>query len=144
MKLYELPAAYESLMSRLTDGEITPDLEAEIGALDQTLQDKTINICKIMQELGRQAESAKKEAERLEALSEVRIHATERLKEYLKTTLEALGMTKLETDLFKIRVCKNSRPSIMADAYSLPKEYQRVRIEVDGVALYEAWKAKKE
>jgi hypothetical protein len=146
MKLYELPQKYEEILSKLTDGEVTPDLEAELGALDETLQTKTEGICKMVQALNREAESANLEVARLSALAEIRLNAAARLKDYLKLTLELMNMTKVETDLFKVRIQKNSRPGIayIGDLRELPFEYQRVKVELNGTALYEAWKGGKE
>jgi hypothetical protein len=100
----------------------------------------------MVQMLNREAESAKLEAERLESLAEIRQHAVDRLKDYLKANLELMNMTKVETDLFKVRIQKNSRPGIayIGDLRELPFEYQRVKVEMNGTALYEAWKGGKE
>jgi len=144
MKLYELPAAFEWLAEKLDDldGELTPDLENELAALEYELAHKVTGICCLVQRFMRQAEAAKAEADRLHALSRVRANAAARLKEYLQLHLESMGLRKYETDLFRVRIRVNSRPTIRwtNDLDALPVAFRRVSVALDGEAAYQAWK----
>src|SRR5262249_31907538 len=145
MKLYELPIAFEHFADKLADqeGELTGELEIALGTLENELARLVDAICALVQRFTRQAEAAKAEADRLLNLPRVRANAAMRLKDYLKQHLECLRIRKYETNLFRVRVQANSRPSILwrDGAEAIPPAFRRLTIALDGDAAYEAWKA---
>src|SRR5262245_25880150 len=105
MKLYELPAAFERVAEKLVDleGELTPELEKELAALEGELARLVNGIGCLVQRFTRHAETAKAEADRLLRLAHSRANAAARLKDYLRRHLECLGIRKYETGLFRVR-----------------------------------------
>lgn len=146
MHLYELTDQYQRIMDAVaeSDGELSPDLEAALSSVEGDLGNKVNGICGLIQEITRQSDAASAEADRLGKLSQVRHNAAQRLKDYMKSCLEGVGLQKYETDLFKVRIQTNSRPSIAwtGKVEEIPFEFQRVKTELNGTAVYEAWKAK--
>ncbi len=64
MKRYELPAAFERFAEKLSegDGELTSNLEKELGTLERELARLVDAICSLVQRFTRHAEAAKAEA----------------------------------------------------------------------------------
>jgi hypothetical protein len=55
--------------------------------------------------------------------------------------LERAGTTRVETPTVKVRIQKNTRPSIRCASAEIPEPFRRIRVEFDGTAAYEALKA---
>lgn len=149
MKLYELANEYAAIELALadSDGEITPEIQTMLDSVESELPAKVDGICSVFRHMMTRAAAAKEEAERILRLYQVRERAANRLKEYLKSNLERMGMTNIETDRFKVRIQKNSAPSVkVADGLlpeDLPAEYVRFKPEVNNSAIAMAWKAGK-
>ena len=47
----------------------------------------------------------------------------------------------METPTVKVRIQKNTRPSIRCAIVEIPEPFRRIRVEFDGQAAYEALKA---
>lgn len=102
---------------------------------------KNESLAWVVQRLTREAEAAKAERERLDALAGARANSADRLKRYLLGWLQSMELQRVETPRFVVRIQKNGRPSfVVAPDTELPVEFRRVRIEKDLTALYEAWK----
>ena len=65
---------------------------------------------------------------------------TEWLKRYLMFQLQRAGTTRVETPTVKVRIQKNTRPSIRCISPEIPEPFRRVRVEFDAPAAYEALK----
>jgi hypothetical protein len=90
-----------------------------------------------------QAAVAMAEQDRLGKLISARVKAAHRLKDWLKINLERLGMAKVETGIFCVKIQRNGRPSITFDGNleDLPFQYRRITVSLDGDAAYRRWKA---
>ena len=144
MTLYELSNDIRQIMADIgDDGEITDEQIEAIDRLSEDFDEKAETICKIIVELKNDASSAKDEAERLSKLAKSRENAADRLKAYLKRCLEESGQSRVETDLFKVRIQKNSVPTVTVDCLPehLPEAFQRVKIESDREAIMKQFKA---
>lgn len=144
MKLYELPARFHQLdvLLEIADGELNPELEQVLNSLECALEEKTDGICGLIQHLLGNVHAAKAEAKRLEALALIREKAATRLKLYLMENIKKMGRTSVETPLFRVRIQANSRPSISwpGEIEDLPVKYLRIKQELDGNAVYNAWR----
>lgn len=143
MKLYELANDYQAVMDELTetDGELTPDLEQRLAAIDAEIGPKVNGVCAMYETLLRQSEAAKASAERLTSLARSRSNAADNLKHYLKIQMERMGMAKHETDLFKVRV-QASPPSCnyFGKPEDLPAELRVVKVEPNKKAALAIWR----
>jgi hypothetical protein len=91
-----------------------------------------------------EAKIFQREADRLKARSRAAEKRASWLKNYMKACLGRVGLVKLKTTLFSVRIQNNGRPSIdLAEGASIPKPYLRTREEFDSEAAYQDWKAKK-
>lgn len=55
--------------------------------------------------------------------------------------MRRVGRTRVETPTVKVRIQRNSRPSIRCASAEIPDRFRRVRVEFDGQAAYDALKA---
>lgn len=149
MKLYELANEYAAIELALadSDGEITPEIQAMLDSVESELPAKVDGICSVLRHQATRAAAAREEGERLAKLAQSREKAATRLREYLKANLERMNISRVETDRFKVRIQKNSVPSVrLADGISpedLPAEYVRFKPEANNSAIAMAWKAGK-
>lgn len=141
--LYNLAAEYERLAALLetTEGELTPELTSVFDALTGELSHKLDNICKLRARLKHSAAGAKAESQRLAMLTRTRENAVARLDEYMKACLKHAGLTRYETDLFRVRVQENSTSSVTwtGPDDEIPEPYRRVKYELDAKAALAAW-----
>lgn len=148
MNLYTIANHIKAILDNVDDeGEMAPDVEIDLNQLSDDLTVKADHIARYMRECNADAEGYKLEADRLAALSRSAANKAERLKKYLKETLDSLNITKLDTELFKFSVCKNSVPTTTLaegfDVAKLPAEFTRVKVELDAKAVVAAWKDNK-
>ena len=145
LKLYEIIGELQSIEEALidADGELTPELEAQLNAVEGDFHEKAENIAKFITVLMRRADMVEAEMMRLSALKQSRRNAAAGLKVYLLKWMQAISRPTIETPLFKIWIQKNSRPSIKydGDVHALPIKLQKVTTTFDSQAAYEMWKA---
>lgn len=145
LKLYEIATAYEMIELALEEsgGEWTPEIEAHLDALSDSLERKVENIARLIQQHTRTQEAFKAERERLETHEASHRRAAANLKAYLFTQLERIGKDRVDAGIFRVRIQKNSRPSIewTEDPVTIPEPFRRTKHELDGTAAYDAWKA---
>lgn len=145
LRLYEITDALQAIAEELIDnaGELTPELTARLDALEGAFDAKVERVALYVRNLEAQADVAKGEAVRLQLLATVRGNAASRLRDYIKTQMEAANRPKVETGLIVARVQKNGQPSVKCDGdpATLPLAYQRTRVELNRAAVIEAWRA---
>src|SRR5438045_1095071 len=99
LKLYELPAAYDEIAEALiaANGELTPEIEAQLAALNENLEVKVERTAALMRRVHGLALAAEDELERLKRLSQARRRTAESLKSYLLYNLQELGRNRVDT-----------------------------------------------
>lgn len=144
MKLYLLPPAFEAVLAATEDGELTPEALAKLDSLEMELKDKVDGCCRVMKAFDAQADAYKAEADRLYKHSQMAANQAKRMKEYVDTNLRAIGVEKLETELFKLRYQKNPPSCVVPDGLdpsTLPEAFKVVKIEPNKRAMIDAAKA---
>ena len=134
MRLYELPAAFAEVEAMLIDGELDEAAMAKLAALEGTLNEKVQSCLCVSRNFSARADARKAEADRLAALAKSDRGNSDRLKNYVQDTLEKLGVAKVETELFKVRIQDNPPSVVVSEAVDLdwlPKEMVRITKEVD-------------
>jgi hypothetical protein len=129
LRLYELPDALEAIEAQLLEfgGAITPELEAQLEAIEGTLEVKAERICRMIANNDRAAEAYQAEIERMDGHRQAHANTASRLKKYLQSVLERLDRPKLQAGVFPIRLQLNGQPSIrLANPFEIPERFQRV------------------
>jgi hypothetical protein len=142
------------LIERSEDGELPEDLGNYIEKLEMQRMDKVEAICKIIRDAKTRQIGLQAELDRLKKAVEVESNRQESLKEILRLSLLAHGMTPIagsapyQTKLFKLRIQNNSKPEVVlpegATPESMPAYAVRTVKEIDRTAIYEHYKATKE
>src|SRR5690554_4150616 len=105
--LYDIAKDYRQLMQ-------LEDVPAEaiadtMEAIEGEFQDKATNLIKVTLNIGGEIDQIDNEIERLSKMKQVRQNAINRLRDYLKTNMDATGINKIEHPLFSITLSKPSK-----------------------------------
>lgn len=112
MTLYELTGEYLSLLEMAEDENIDQEtLRDTMEAIDGELEDKADGYAKVISQLTGDAESIKKQIERLTAMKDRIEGNITAMKKSLETAMIATGKKKFRTELFSFNVQKNA-PSL--------------------------------
>ena len=144
MKLYEIADAYREIDAQIdeAEGEVTPEIWAALSYLNDRLSDKVDAIGALIREATAEHDAFTTEANRLRSRAMVAQRKAERLKTYLLASLEALNLRRAGGLRFSARIATASTPTITWEGQGDPPEdYRRVKIELDGKAAHEAFKA---
>lgn len=142
MKLYELKGQFEAIDSM--DLDTADDVQAYgdlYNSLDCALRDKIQASCMVIRNMESEVDAIKSEIDRLTNKRKIAENRIAWLKGYMQENLEAIGLDKVDTDLFIVRIQANP-PSvdIMCELSDLADEYKRLKIEADKTAIKEALK----
>jgi hypothetical protein len=122
-------------------GELPPELAELLERVEGNLKEKVRRVALVVLNLTASARAAAAEAERLAAMARSYDRQAESLKRYVMFQMQRAGATRVETPTVKVRIQKNTRPSIRCASAEIPEEFQRMRVEFDGQAAYKALKA---
>ena len=132
MKLYEISQGMIDTLDIFLESDGN-DLDKENYSeimlfLRDELKNKSSSLLKYIQDLQAKSKIAKEESDRLLKLSKARLNKAERLKSYLVSTLQALEMKKIETDLGSYGLRRSPAVDVY-DMAALPDEFIRVTEE---------------
>jgi hypothetical protein len=127
LSLYQLSSHYIQALDFLTDPELAIPIEAvndTLEGLTGELEDKAINVAKFIRNMETTANAIKKaEADMAKRRKSLETHA-QWLESYLKSSMEATGITKIECPHFKLSIAKNPPALELFDANAVPDEYK--------------------
>ena len=132
LKLYEITEAYEQLFSELFDpetGEINPEKQAALQALEEVGERKIIATASYIKNLEAEAEAIAKAKEAM-SKREKRFKAEmEWFEDYLKFNMDKQGIKKITCPYFEISLSQ-SQAVDEVDMDALPEKFKRVKLEV--------------
>jgi len=139
-KLYELAESYEMLLDMIDNQDISvEDVQDTLEALEDSIGEKLENIVKIIRMTEGNIELFKAEEKRIQARRRTMENKVDSLKNYMQSTMIRLGMKKVETGTFKIRLQKNPDNISILDESKIPKDfYVEQEPKLDKTALKEA------
>jgi uncharacterized protein (DUF885 family) len=145
MNLYEIRGYYAvwALEVEDNDGELTPELEAQLDEINDTLDKKGEAVCFLVRNAAMEADACREEAARWTARARVAENRSGRLKTFLATAMKAVGVDRLAAGKFKVARRVNTVPSIrwMGSPEEIPEGYRRIKVELDGTIAQQAYKA---
>lgn len=144
--LYELTEEWQEIQDEIEDrgGELDEELLARMEAIEGGRTRKVEAYCKLIRHAESTAETIEAEIRRLKARGEACRKIEERLKQNLKISMEAAGEQRLEAGPFKVRIQRNSGPSVelpSGRADDIPHQYMRIEVRLNKAAVIEDWKA---
>lgn len=135
MKLYELTEAYKNIYD-LEDDSLTETLDTIQGAIEE----KAVNMAYVIKNIDGDIDAIDKEINRLQERKKSAKNKQTRLKNYLKDSMEQIGMEKLSTPIFNFNIQKNPPALIVEDESKIDDKYFIVEKTLDKKAIKEAIK----
>jgi hypothetical protein len=115
MPLYEISERYASFLKSCEDGEVPDEAVPDtLEALGAEFDEKADSICCFIKNLNAETRAINKEIEALSERKKLKLKCSEQLTEYLKSQMEFIGKTKIETPRNKITV-KNNPESVLLE-----------------------------
>ena len=140
MKLYELAENYNELLALLDNEEATAEELADtLDGINDAIEVKVDNICRVRKYLEGKVEVYKAEAKRLTALAKQAENNAGSMKNYLDEQLKRMNIKKMDTELFKLSYRKSDSVNVI-DLDAVPEEYKRITIALDKTAIKKAIK----
>ena len=124
LSLYTIADQYIQAFMELADSDMPEDCIADtLEALEGEIEDKCINIAAFIRNLEASAEAIKNaESEMVKRRKAIESRA-DRIREYLKSNMERVGISKIESPWFNLAIRKNP-PSVVIDVQeSIPDDY---------------------
>jgi hypothetical protein len=123
-KLYELTGEMLEINAMLDCGELSyDDLKDQIEATSLAYEEKCRAVVCMRQNLLREAEGIQAEIDRLTALQVAPKRDADWLEDYLKGSMLALGMDKIDLGIFKITLRKATVQLGDIDETKIPSDY---------------------
>ena len=139
MKLYELAGDYRRLQDLAEEGE---DLGDALACLQDSIELKALNVCRVIAQLEADAAAADRESTRLRTRTATAIGQADRLRAYLRECMRATGITKIKGPEFAISLSEGKPRVEITKIEDVPAEYLRTKTtcEPDKVRILEAYK----
>jgi hypothetical protein len=145
MKLYEIPIALRRIEEQIADadGEITPDIDAQLSALEGELERKLEWIALMAREAQAEGDVYGAEIVRLAARKKAAENRAASLKAYAMEVMQQTGREKVKGELASLAVVRNSAPSLTVTVAPelLPERFRRVTVAPHLQAIRDAVKA---
>jgi hypothetical protein len=119
MKLYEIT----ELIKKSEELELTQD---DLELLEIELKEKSDNIIKYVQNLEGNINIIDTEIKRLQELKKTEKNKIERMKEYIKYSMDKMGLKKIESPIGKISLRKSESVEI-EDIEKIPGEFVTIK-----------------
>lgn len=126
--LYQLTGQYQQLLSTLSGLDLDAGCVAdtlEASGLVDNITDKAVGIEMVARSLEMSVPAIDRELIRLESLKAQQILKAQGLRLYLRTNMQACGITKIESPLFKISLQNNPQSVDIYELGLIPGEYMR-------------------
>lgn len=124
MKLYELTTAYQQLLDMLQDENAdTECINDTLESLQGDIEEKAINIAKIIKSIDADIKAIKTEEERLMNKRNSLDVRKSNIKKYLESQLSACGIDKVKTPTMTVSLQNNPLSVKIIDESLIPKKY---------------------
>jgi len=143
MRLWELGDELERIGFEIfeNEGELTPELEARLDALEGAWEDKVERVALYVRSQVVLGLAADIEVCRLDRIKRSHERAADSLKSYLLREMERMGKSKVETARARVRVQANGGKAVIrwtGEPDAIPDGFRRVEIYPDGAAVQHA------
>lgn len=130
--LYQISNDILHCLSADDTGELPAGMEGRLDELEMDLAQKLEGCCAAVRNLEAEEKALRVEAGRFAERAQVAANAVQRLKDYMRGNLERLNLSSVDAGLFKVRLQKNSQPSVKfdGDPLKLPPVFQKVTVEL--------------
>lgn len=130
IKLYEIADSFIALMDKLESGELT-EAEGKViqEELTNALMRKSNNIIGYYLDRKSLIEAIDAQIKRLQEYKKAETNKLDRYKDYVKSSMEYMGIEKIETGAGKLQIAKSPISIDIIDEKLIPDEYKEVVTE---------------
>lgn len=122
--LRDLNESYMNIMTILDNPEADQDsLIAALNEINETADEKIVNIIKVIKEYEDRNKAIKEEQTRLKQLETSNKNAIERLKDYAKQSMLLRNQKKIVSDLYTITLANNQPKVNVLDETKIPLDF---------------------
>lgn len=122
--LFELAAEYRAISDKLHDTEMDDQTIADtLEGFGGDLQDKAVNVAKFFRNIEADADKIEEAANQMLARAKMLRGRSASLKQYLHTSMEHSGISKIECPWFVISIKQNPEAVTVDDETSVPRDY---------------------
>jgi len=107
MNLFNIQQQYLSLANQLSEGELTPEIEAELQINESQLQEKAINYGYAIKQMEHNSNAIDIEIKRLQELKKRNEKAIERMETAISNAMQLYGIDKVESSFLKLSFRKS-------------------------------------
>ena len=131
LKLYEIADSFVALMDKLEAGDLTEEEGQAIKeGLENALMVKSNNIIGYYLDRKSLIDEIDIQIKRLQEFKKAETNKLDRYKEYVKSSMELMGIEKIETGLGRLQIAKSPISVDIIDETLIPDEYKEVVTEV--------------
>jgi Siphovirus Gp157 len=128
LSLYEMSDKYSFLLNDLYDeetGVVNETTLAKLNALEDSIENKCINITKLFQAIEATKDLIKAEKERLQKREQSFTNQVNSLKEYLRSNMDRCQIKKIECPEFSISLQNNPIAIEVLNMDDVPSDYDK-------------------
>lgn len=142
--LYELMGDYTALQAAMEDQELTDaQLQELLDAVDEAkgpLREKLDNICRLLANIGGDVEKYKAEEHRLERRRKTLENKHNRLREWVRSSMDVLEVDSMKTSVHSVSLGKASKKVVITDEKLVPEAYTKTERKVLKSEIMKAFK----
>lgn len=130
--LWKLTSEFQTLIDLLEQEDADEQaIEAEMQQVAADIERKADGVAAVVRALESLAAYQADEGKRLSARAKANQGHADRLREYARNCMRAIGVERLETGRFTLRIQLNPPSVNVLDATAVPSEHQRTKVTVD-------------
>jgi len=128
-QLYKLSEQHRELQDMVSSGDMSLDeLKDTFDGLGGEFNEKAISLVHVVQNMDSDTSEIDTEIKRLQARKKAITNRQDSMRDYLRTNMEASGISKIECPLFSITLAKGRDLVVIDDQDQIPDEYIEVSV----------------
>lgn len=129
-RLYEISQQYQQLSAMTEEDDHIPMhvIQDTMQAIEGEFQEKGKALAMVALNMDGDLEAIQSQIDRLEARKRTIANRKESLKEYLRSNMEASGITKITHPLFTITLGKGKPIVVIDEESKIPDDFMRVKV----------------
>ena len=125
-KLYELTEMYQNISNLIEEDADNETLEKALDEITDSIQIKAENMAKLIKSIEGNINVLKDEEKRLQAKRKALENKVVNIKEYLENQLKAMGLKKVQGNLFTVSIQKNPQSVNILNEDLIPEQFKEV------------------
>lgn len=122
-QLYKLSEQHRELQEMVSSGDMTlDDLKDTFEGLEGEFNEKAVSLIHVVNNMSSDTTEIDTEIKRLQGRKKAITNKQDNMREYLRTNMEASGITKIECPLFSISLAKGRDTVVIEDDQKIPDE----------------------